>query len=339
MKSNKKINHINLLLSSLKKGRNFSVVLFSILALLSTGCSKEPEPVENPTEKTAEVVPAAPTAPTMSYEQLIVSDNAVGDIFYVQGTDYGNALNYLSRAGVINLLDYVVEYPDGTGYVVIEKAYGFGNSYILIVSTGEHGASCPASTYAIAFDTKAEMVTGQEAIDGCSENLESLSDGNKLIVKKDGEASVFYNGEIKQAPRSLDRDNDYEEELVSQDTASINKAVEQVEYKELMPFIRHFSSLTELNQDSWNEANEWKHYVKGTCTVSEVAKVTFLSEIDNAAYEVDCEMASDDRAVLFFDEKYQQQVSNLTVGQVISFEGRLKNIQTPMWTSAYIKVD
>ena len=130
-------------------------------------------------------------------------------------------------------------------------------------------------------------------------------------------------------------DDDDEEGYVQEETS----IVIEVQYKELMPLLREFSSLTELNQDSWNEANEWKHYVKGTCTVSEVAKVTFLSEIDNAAYEVDCEMANDDRAVLFFDQEYREAVSKLKVGQVINFKGRLKNMQVPFWTSAYIKIE
>lgn len=53
----------------------------------------------------------------------------------------------------MNILEHVVEYPDGTGYVNVEKAYSFGSKYLLIVSTGENGNSCPATTYAIAFDS------------------------------------------------------------------------------------------------------------------------------------------------------------------------------------------
>lgn len=140
---------------------------------------------------------APPPAPTMSYEQLITSGDAVNDVFAVQPLEIGNAINYQSRAGVLNVLENVVEYPDATGYVNIDKAYKFGDKYLLIVSTGENGASCAATTYAFSFDSKTESVTGKAQIDGCTESVESFSDGNKLIVKKDGIPSTFYNGEVK----------------------------------------------------------------------------------------------------------------------------------------------
>lgn len=138
-----------------------------------------------------------PSAPTMSYEQLITSGDAVGDLFVVQPLEAGNAVNYQSRAGVLNVLETVVEYPDATGYVSIDKAYKFGDKYLLVVSTGENGASCAATTYAFSFDMKSESVTGKTRIDGCSENVESLSEGNKLMVKKDGAPGTYYNGEVK----------------------------------------------------------------------------------------------------------------------------------------------
>lgn len=138
-----------------------------------------------------------PPAPTISYEQLITSGDAVDDVFVVQPLGIGNAINYQSRAGILNVLESVVEYPDATGYVSIDKAYKFGEKYLLVISTGENGASCAATTYAFSFDAKSESVTGKASIDGCSENVESLSDGNKLVVKKDGAPSSFYNGDVK----------------------------------------------------------------------------------------------------------------------------------------------
>lgn len=186
----------NMFLTKIKIPRLIKSALFSII--ISTGlasCSKVPEATSEQSVKAAE---SAPAAPTISYEQLIVSDDAVGDIFKKRSLETGNAIDYTTRAGVINILDHVLEYPDATGYVKIEKAYSFGAKYILIVSTGENGNGCPATTYAIAVDSKTESVTGSENIDGCSENLESLSDGNKLIVKKDGASSTIYNAEIKQ---------------------------------------------------------------------------------------------------------------------------------------------
>ena len=163
--------------------------MLTLITIIS-GCGKSPE-------EPKQVTSTPPAAPSMLYEQLISSDNSVGDVFTVSALESGNAINYQSRAGVTNILESVVQYPDATGYVAIEKAYKFGEKYVLVVSTGENGASCPATTYAFAFDTKTESISGKKEIDGCSENIESLSDGNKLIVKKDGAASTFYNGEIK----------------------------------------------------------------------------------------------------------------------------------------------
>ena len=185
---------------SSRKTRFFGTALLAVVtAAVNVGCGKTAETSDKPVEKVAE---SAPAAPTISYEPLLVSDGSVGNTFSVQPLESGNAINYASRAGVMNILEYVVEYPDGTGYVNVEKAYSFGSKYLLIVSTGENGNSCPATTYAIAFDSKTESVTGKEEIAGCSETVESLSDGNKLTVKKEGAASVFYNGEVKQAPRT-----------------------------------------------------------------------------------------------------------------------------------------
>ncbi len=97
----------------------------------------------------------------------------------------------------MNLLESVVEYADSTGYVTIEKAYAFGpNKYVLIVSTGENGMSCPATTYVLSFDTQSEHVDGKASIDGCSEEVESFAEGNKLSIKKEGETTVVFNGKV-----------------------------------------------------------------------------------------------------------------------------------------------
>lgn len=168
-----------------------SLLTLAAYVVFIAGCNKTPS---MPQEKFAESEPAAPL---MSYEQLIVSDDAVRDLFTVVNLETGNALNYQSRAGTVNVLESIVQYPDATGYVKIEKAYKFGEKYLVIISTGENGASCPATTYAFSFDTKTESVSGKKQIDGCSEIFESLSDKNKLVVKKDGNSLVFYNGDVK----------------------------------------------------------------------------------------------------------------------------------------------
>jgi hypothetical protein len=171
----------------------FRIMVFALAGVIA-GCGNS----QDKSDKSLVGADSAPLpAPTISYEQLLSSGDSVGDVFVVQSLEIGNAINYQSRAGVLNILESVVEYPDATGYVNIEKAYKFGDKYLLIISTGENGASCAATTYAFSFDVRSESVTGKAKIDGCSENVESLSDGNKLIVKKEGVSSVYYNGEVK----------------------------------------------------------------------------------------------------------------------------------------------
>lgn len=141
------------------------------------------------------------TTPTISYESLYVSDEGVGydQIFALEsrGEDtMGQAINYQSKAGRVNVMEQVVENVEDTGYVQINYAYKFADQYVLIVSTGEHGNSCLATTYAFSYDTKSESVTGKTEIDGCSENVQAFAEGNKLTVKKDGKATTIYNGKV-----------------------------------------------------------------------------------------------------------------------------------------------
>ncbi len=182
---------------------------FALLALSLTGCDKPNEstsqisPVSsqcakdtdckgericesgqcvNPTSSQSLQTPPAlkavvvPAAPSVVYEALIISGDDVGP-FSMADTDMGKAINYQSRAGVMNLLKSVVEDPESTGYVVVEKAYAFGpNKYVIVISTGERGRSCDATTYAFSFDTKSEYGDGKVEINGCSELAEAFSD-------------------------------------------------------------------------------------------------------------------------------------------------------------------
>ena len=133
----------------------------------------------------------------MAYETLLVSGDSAGP-FSIQRMELGTALMYPSRAGVVNVMESVVEDVEATGYVTIEKAYSFGPSkYVVVVSTGEGGNACPASTYVFSFDAKGEYVDGKQEVDGCSEVVESLAEGNKLTIKKDGVATVVYNGVVQ----------------------------------------------------------------------------------------------------------------------------------------------
>lgn len=179
---------------------------FYLLALIAAlaGCNKSPEDsvkVQEPVVASPASVPASPPAPppapSISYQLANVAENSIAGIFTITTSESGNAINYQSRAGVVNILESVFDDLEGLVYVSVEKAYSFGDKYVIIISTGEGGRSCPASTYAFAFDLKTESVIGKKEIDGCSEGVEILADGNKLLVKKDGETSTFYNAEIK----------------------------------------------------------------------------------------------------------------------------------------------
>lgn len=137
------------------------------------------------------------TAPSIIYTPLLVAENKAGPFSTIY-QDTVTLLVYQARSGTMNLMEAVTDHPDLMGYIVINKVYSFGpNRYVLIVSTGENGRSCPATTYAISFDTKSEYIDGVTGIDGCAETLDSLAEGNKLTIKKDGEATVIYNGVIK----------------------------------------------------------------------------------------------------------------------------------------------
>ncbi len=176
-------------LGTLWRNQCMTFKLYAVLVvLLISACGKDIE---------TESVDAPPPPPTVSYEPLLVSDSGVDNLFTKFYTEFGTALHYQSRAGVFDLMGSIVDNVDGTGYVVVKAAYKFGAKYVLIISTGEQGLSCPATTYAVTFDSESESVTGKVDIDGCSEIVQSLAEGNKLIVKKDGKASVFYNGEVK----------------------------------------------------------------------------------------------------------------------------------------------
>ncbi|MDY0206055.1 MAG: hypothetical protein RBR82_05445 [Pseudomonas sp.] len=161
--------------------------------ICESGECVNPVAIQNLSVKPELATAIVPAAPAVAYEAIMVSGYEAGP-FTVEHAEMGNTLNYQSRAGVMDLLEYVA--PDASSsYVVIEKAYSFGpNKYVLIISTGERGRSCAATTYAFSFDTKSESVDGVAEIDGCSEIVEAFADGNKLSIKKENEITIVYNG-------------------------------------------------------------------------------------------------------------------------------------------------
>ncbi|MEG0634702.1 MAG: hypothetical protein RR517_19385 [Pseudomonas sp.] len=143
--------------------------------------------------KPAPAVNLAPAAPTIAYQAVLISGDEVGP-FTISGTE----INYQSRAGVMNIMEQVIDEPEYATYVGVEKAYAFGpNKFVLVISTGEGGRACPATTYAVSFDTQSESIDGKTSVDGCSEAVDSLADGNKLIVKKEGATTEIYNGLVQ----------------------------------------------------------------------------------------------------------------------------------------------
>tara|TARA_B100000700_G_scaffold251867_1_gene283109 strand:+ start:1124 stop:1666 length:543 start_codon:yes stop_codon:yes gene_type:complete len=170
--------------------------------LALTGCNNADQeaattqPVEQPTPIATTSEPSAPPAPSVSYESLLISGDAAGP-FTVENDGF-STLNYSSRAGALNLMEAVTQDYEYLGYLTLESAYQFGpDNYVVIVSTGEGGRSCPATTYAIAFDARGEHVTGSTSIDGCSETVQSFAEGNKLMIKKEGDSTVIYNAHIE----------------------------------------------------------------------------------------------------------------------------------------------
>lgn len=147
-------------------------------------------PAATPSTRAFDELPTH-TAPTQKYEPVFLSENDNGHIFKI--SSYPKYIDYKN----INLLDYLFEDTDMIGYLNFEKTYRFGDKYIFIISTGEYGQYCPATTYAFQVDIATNRISEKHAIDGCSENVETFSEGNKLMVKKEGDASIFYNGEIQ----------------------------------------------------------------------------------------------------------------------------------------------
>ena len=160
-------------------------------------------PPPEPTPATAATAPASTpfaqafdeplthSASAQKYEPVFLSENDDGHLFKI--SSYPKKIIYKNT----NLLDYLFEDTDMIGYLAFEKTYQFGENYIFIISTGENGNSCPATTYAFQVDTAANRISDKHEIDGCSENVETFSEGNTLMVKKEGNASIFYNGEVQ----------------------------------------------------------------------------------------------------------------------------------------------
>ncbi|WP_233459489.1 hypothetical protein [Pseudomonas bijieensis] len=120
--------------------------------ICKNGLCDSPQLQRSPVTKPIAKTQAAPPAPPgVAYQPLPVNAERAGP-FTTQTEAMGTALNYQSRAGVMNVMESIVEQAEYTGYVTIEKAYTFGPSkYVLVVSTGEGGQRVPGVDLCIQF--------------------------------------------------------------------------------------------------------------------------------------------------------------------------------------------
>ena len=121
---------------------------FYLLALIAAlaGCNKSPEDSAKTQESVVASpasVPMPPPAPSISYQLAEVTENSIAEIFAITASESEHAINYQSRAGVINILESVFDDLEGMGYMNFEKAYNFGDKYVIVISTGKGRRICP----------------------------------------------------------------------------------------------------------------------------------------------------------------------------------------------------
>jgi len=156
-----------------------------------------------------------------------------------------------------------------------------------------------------------------------------------------GSAIVCFFIAVAMTPESAreSEDTDSVEEEAS-DHGAASDSTEQIEYVALRRLISNFSGLTEAQRDRWREENDWQYWVHGTCVISEVSRTSWMSEISGAKFEGTCELPDDNRAVLLYGDLREEEVMNLSRGDVVDFRGRLKTIRYwGFWSSGYVQVD
>lgn len=105
--------------------------------------------------------------------------------------------------------------------------------------------------------------------------------------------------------------------------------------------IAEFNSMTSLQRERWQETNESRHWVSGTCEVHDVNTTSWLSEFRSpeADYVVDCVINSTQHVSLYFANSYNNVMQSLSTGEMIEFEGKLKTIRHwGFWSTAYVLV-
>ncbi len=151
----------------------------------------------------------------------------------------------------------------------------------------------------------------------------------------------FVVGVFATIPLLSERSLDGSEVIAStsqQKTApTMESKIEIPDYITLSTLLVNFEGLTDLQQDEWNSDHEWKYWVSGTCTVSDVVETNVFSEVTDMAYEVTCEIVGGNRVVLFYPVEKREYVLGLNKGNAIEFAGRLKLIKNwGFWVTGYV---
>lgn len=160
------------------------------------------EPAAPSAEGVSSATPPAGAAVT-PYVPLEVSADGIGGLLQLRhrGELGGVAIERATARGAINLMESVVPDVGLTGYVHVNAAYRYGDSLVLlVVSTGEYGQSCPATTYAFSYDLREERVASTAVVDGCSEAVAVQTDAQRLIVRKEGAPTEFSGGLLVSLP-------------------------------------------------------------------------------------------------------------------------------------------
>lgn len=104
--------------------------------------------------------------------------------------------------------------------------------------------------------------------------------------------------------------------------------------------LQQFKAKTRLQRETWNQEHRWQYRVSGRCRVREVKATSWVSQITDADYEMDCALKTGDSAVLFFDAGDKAAVLATERNTWVTFTGRLKNlVNWEFWQSAYIRVE
>lgn len=150
----------------------------------------------------ARLPPGPPQGGSAQYVSLAVSDDSIGGVLQLRrrGESGSVAIEHATGRGTVNLLEAVVQDVDLTGYVQVNAAYRYGDRLVvLVLSTGEYGLACPATTYAVSYDLLAGRVTGATSVDGCSEDVAVQAEAQRLTVRKEGAPTVVQEGRVAAA--------------------------------------------------------------------------------------------------------------------------------------------